>query len=398
LTLGTPAFSSSVASGATITQSGLVVSIRGLSLPSKTGSVTFRVPVTTNATIAGPTSISAVAKQSNNFSDAGTNPEANTFAVPASFPSLKTQNCDQDITGRVYHDRDQSGGFGTNNTEPGTNDVVKAGWTVTLQRNNGGTYTTVDSDTTDASGNYRVTGQLGGSYRLCVTGPGSSDPDSGVAWAVRTLATPSYWTAATGCPDITATSPNSRGVGIASLTTTNAINEDFALVPVTVFDFEGGESAGSGNYVVTAGDLSSKDPAHYTQETFTDANGNPLFIFAPINACTGCGQIYLLEHLAGTVAQSALGADRQIRLVYDDVEPFTSFKPMPYCLQDPRGSSNTDLSTDTDHVLPVVDGLKATSCIVEGHQTVDGDGTPAGALVDFEFFVYSSYDGARIGH
>ena len=362
--------------------------------------MTIQVPVTTKSVAAGPANITALVKQSNDFSDAGTNPDANTFAQPGSFPSLTTQNCDQDITGRVYHDRDQSGGFGTNNTEPGTNDVVKAGWTVTLERNNGGTYTTVDSDTTDASGNYRVTGQLGGSYRLCVTGPGSSDPDSGVAWAVRTLATPSYWTAATGCPDITATSPNSRGVGIASLTTTNAINEDFALVPVTVVDFGAGDTTNDNeDYVVTAGGDSTKLDAHYTKETFTDANGHPLFIFAPINACTGCGQIYLLEHLAGTVAQSALGADKQIKLVFDDVEPFVNFSPMPYCLQDPRGASPTDLLTA--NVIPsgtTVDGKPITSCIVEGHQTVRGDGTPAGALVDFEFFVYSSYDGARIGH
>ena len=45
---------------------------------------------------------------------------------------------------------------------------------------------------------------------------------------------------------------------------------------------------------------------------------------------------------------------------------------MPYCLQDPRGATVTDLLTDG--VLPTVDGEEATSCIVEGHQTVDGDG------------------------
>jgi hypothetical protein len=397
--LGSPAFSGSVASGATITRSGLVVSARGLSLPSKTGSVTIQVPVTTKSVAAGPANITALVKQSNDFSDAGTNPDANTFAQPGSFPSLTTQNCDQKITGRVYHDRDQSGAFGTANPEPGTNDVPKQGWTVTLERNVGGTYTTVESDTTDENGMYEVTGQLGGTYRLCVTGPGSSDPDSGVAWAVRTLTTPSYWTATTGCPDITATSPDSRGVAIASLTTTNAINEDFAVVPVTVFDFDKNDTAGSGNYVVTAGGDSTKDPAHYTQETFTDSNGHPFFIFAPINSCTGCGKIYLLEHLQGTVAQSALGADKQIKLVYDDFEPFVNFSPMPYCLQDPRGASATDLLTS--NVLPsgtTVDGKPITSCIVEGHQTVVGDGTAANANIDFEFFVYSSYDGLRTGH
>ncbi len=180
------------------------------------------------------------------------------------------------------------------------------------------------------------------------------------------------------------------GVGISSLTTTNATGEDFALVPVTVFDFQGGQTTGTGtNYVVTAGGDSTKLAAHYTKETFTDANGRPYFIFAPINACTGCGQIYLLEHLQGSIAQSALGADKQIKLVYDDTEPFTNFQPMPYCLQDPRVSSDTDLLTA--NVLPA----DQTSCIVEGHQTVRGDNSPADAMVDFEYFVYSSYDGGR---
>jgi len=72
---------------------------------------------------------------------------------------------------------------------------------------------------------------------------------------------------------------------------------------------------------------------------------------------------------------------------------------MPYCLQDPRGASATDLLTS--NVLPsgtTVDGKPITSCIVEGHQTVVGDGTAANANIDFEFFVYSSYDGLRTGH
>jgi hypothetical protein len=32
---------------------------------------------------------------------------------------------------------------------------------------------------------------------------------------------------------------------------------------------------------------------------------------------------------------------------------------------------------------------------VEGHQTADGTGTAAAATVEFEFFVYTSYDGLR---
>jgi hypothetical protein len=56
--------------------------------------------------------------------------------------------------------------------------------------------------------------------------------------------------------------------------------------------------------------------------------------------------------------------------------------------QDPRRPGNVLLDSG---VLPA----DATSCIVEGHQTVEGDGTPANASVDFEFFVYTSYEGSR---
>jgi hypothetical protein len=125
------------------------------------------------------------------------------------------------------------------------------------------------------------------------------------------------------------------------------------------------------------------------QETWTD-DGHPYFVFAPINPCTGCtGKLYLLEQLSGSVNQSDLGPTHQVQLVYDDTEPFADFNPMPYCLKDPRPMSGNTLATAG--VLPA----DATSCIVEGHQTVDGDGTVANAKVDFEFFVYTSYDGLR---
>ena len=112
------------------------------------------------------------------------------------------------------------------------------------------------------------------------------------------------------------------------------------------------------------------------QETWTDSDGRPYFVFAPINACTGCsGKIYLLEQMSGSIKQSDLGPTHQVELVYDDTEPFQTFLPMPYCLQDPREPGNTLLTTG---VLPA----DATSCIVEGHQTVDGDGTVANAKVE----------------
>ena len=115
-------------------------------------------------------------------------------------------------------------------------------------------------------------------------------------------------------------------------------------------------------YVVTAAGNTTKPPQHYVQETWTDSGGHPYFTFAPINACSGCsGQIYLLEQISGSIKQSDLGPTHQVVLVYDDTEPFQTFTPMPYCLQDPREPGNTLLETG---VLP----SGATSCIVEAHQ------------------------------
>ncbi len=344
---------------------------------------TVTVPLKTTAQ---PGEVSAVGKQANKFND--TTGTANLFERDPSQTSWPQLGC-AGISGRVYHDRDQSGAFTADPGSP-TNDVKKPGWKVTLQRQTGATtFVNVGVPaTTDANGLYNFAGlTIGSNYRLCVAAPSAPDPDNAVAWAVRQVAAV---TLVSGCSKITSSSPDSKGISVAPLTAAGKTNQDFAVVPVTVFDFEGGDTAGSGNYVVAAGGDSTKVAQHYTQETFT-SNGHPYFIFAPINACppASCGQLYLLEDLKGTIAQSALGPAKQISLVYDDSEPFTNFQPMPYCLQDPRGSSPTDLLTDK--VLPT----GATSCIVEGRQTVRGDDVAAHAFVDFEYFVYSSYDGGR---
>jgi hypothetical protein len=342
---------------------------------AKGATTTVVVPLTANAPSG---EVSAVGKQANKFNDSGGG--ANLFErnpSQTSWPRL--ESCAR-IEGRVYHDRDQSGAFAVNASSP-TSDVKKPGWIVTLTDL---ATLSVASDTSDADGRYDFTAAVGRNYRLCVRAPNA--PDNGIPWSVRQIDPPVALVA--GCSLITPSSPASSGISVAPLTAAGKTGQDFAVVPVTVLDFEGGDTAGPTNYVVTAGGDSTKVAQHYTQETFT-SNGRPFFIFAPINACTGCGQIYLLEELKGSMAQSALGPTKQISLVYDDTEPFTNFQPMPYCLQDPRGSSNTDLLTSG--VLPNGE----TSCIVEGNQTVRGNGTPAGAFVDFEFFVYSSYDGSR---
>ena len=141
-----------------ISRSGNVVSLRQLSLP-KNGVVTITAALGTGGTATSAQAITARVKQSNDFSDSGSNPNANGFDNPA-FPTIRVQACNATITGRVYHDRDQSGAFAVNPASP-TSDIAKQGWTVTLQRKTGATYTFADSDTSDANGMYSVEGPIG---------------------------------------------------------------------------------------------------------------------------------------------------------------------------------------------------------------------------------------------
>jgi hypothetical protein len=367
-----------------------LVRIRNLSL-AKNAIVTVQVALTTGSspTNGSPPGVSAVVKQSNNFNDTGGS--ANTFENPA-FPTLALQDCNATISGRVYHDRDQSGGFAVNASSP-TSDIAKAGWTVTLWRATGSGYDDVDSDSTEAGGTYSVEGPIGGNFRVCVSAAGNppGPPDSATAWAVRQV---DGVTLTTGCSDITPTSPDSSGLSVTNLPSAGKMGQDFAVVPVTVFDFEGGQSVGDGtSYVVQAAGNSDKAPQHYVKETWTDSSGRPYFVFAPINACTSdCeGEIFLLEQMGGSISQSDLGANKQVVLVYDDTEPFQTFRPMPYCLQDPRDGADL-LESD---VLPPPVGSEEehTSCIVEGHQVVGDD--PQDPEIGFTFLVYTSYDGSR---
>ena len=184
-----------------------------------------------------------------------------------------------------------------------------------------------------ADGTYSVEGPIGSDYRLCVTAP--NPPDSSSSWGIRAV---TGVTLVAGCvPPITPTSGTSDGLSVLNLPAAGATGQDFAVVPITTPDFGADDTSTAGSYVVTAAGNTTKPPQHYVQETWTDSGGHPYFMFAPINACSGCaGKIYLLEQMSGSMKQSDLGPTHQVVLVYDDTEPFQTFMPMPYCLQDPR--------------------------------------------------------------
>ena len=88
---GPPSFSPSGPAGRSISRApdSNVVSLRGLNLPKWTGTVTFSVALTTQSAAAAATSITALVKQSNDFSDSGQNPDANAFDNPAPANILK---------------------------------------------------------------------------------------------------------------------------------------------------------------------------------------------------------------------------------------------------------------------------------------------------------------------
>ena len=192
------------------------------------------------------------------------NPNANGFDNPT-FPTIQVQACTATITGRVYHDRDQSGAFAVDPSSP-TSDIAKQGWTVTLQRKTGTTtYTNVDSDSSDANGMYSVEGPIGSDFRLCVTAP--NPPDSSSRWGTSRR---DGGHARRGmCPD----HPDERrvtGALRAESARAGATGQDFAVVPITAPNFGAGSSSTAGSYVVTAAGNTTKTPQNYVQETWTD--------------------------------------------------------------------------------------------------------------------------------
>ena len=141
-----------------ISRSGNVVSLRQLSLPK--GSTVTIVAALHTAGTASQRSRSSPRSSSRTTSTTRVGANANTFDEP-DLPDDQRPACTATITGRVYHDRDQSGSFAVDPSSP-TSDIAKQGWTVTLQRKTGATtYAKVDQTSSDANGMYSVKGPIG---------------------------------------------------------------------------------------------------------------------------------------------------------------------------------------------------------------------------------------------
>jgi hypothetical protein len=376
------------ASDATSNGTKDIVSFQNLNLAvgkSVTATVNFVANASVNA------QIPAVVKQANNFND--TQGGANLFALDPSqgaFPTLRVVPC-VTVGGRVYEDRnfDNTYNVGGGNGF-GQSDLPKA-WTVSLYQKAAGApsypstpYATTNSDS--GTGLYSFGNVPAGGaydYKVCVAAAGA-DASPPSAWSVE-----SGPSAAGVCGPLSASSDStSPGYSLTALNG-NATSEDFAVNPVTA-PFGPGDTNTVGGYTVTGGTNSSKSDMRYVQETWVDSSGRTNFRFVPAATCgppLTCSTIYLLETLTADISPGILQG-QQATLLYNDTPPFYdgSFTQMPYCMTDPRQGS----ALATSGVLPTVNNVLATSCIVTGTQTVLADGT-----VHVVYVVYSSHDGGR---
>ena len=377
-------YSGSSPSGATIASTGNVVRLRELSLPKRTGAVTFSVSLNTGSGTAGLTNITAMVKQSNDFSDSGQNPDANAFDNPT-LPQLSLQTCNTTISGRVFHDRDADSVFSTGTGAFDNSDLPK-GWRVNVfaKSTSSTSFPSTPSEFVDASsttGEYSVTVPIGRDYKVCVVASGT---DASKAWGLQSPI-------GSQCGPLSSSSGATSAGHVLLNLSAAATGRDFVAVPATPSFGPGDESSIPG-YVVIAGSNGIKDPTRYTQEVWVDSGGGTNFRFAPITDCAApadCSKIHLIETMTADVTLASLNS-AQVDLKYDDVPAFDDgdLVSMPYCNTDPRPATwPTDRLLDlTPSVLPSLH----SSCIIDAAQTVIPDGK-----LRIRYVVYTSYDGGR---
>ena len=337
--------------------------------------MTFKAGVTFTATI------TAAAKQSNRFNDAGGG--ANLFDLQGSFPTLKIVTC-VTVSGRVYQDRNLDNTYTTGNGAFDDSDLPKA-WTVKIYEKVGASYSPTAFATATSSGTdgaYTFTQvPTGSDYKICVTALGT---DASSKWGLQSP------TGNAQCGPISTGGPTTSAANLLPNLSANASGKDFQVVPVVGPFGANTPPVGGAAYIVDAGSNSTKADDFYVQDTWVDSQGRTNYRFSPITVCApNCpaGNIFLLETLTADIDLDDL-AGQQASLLYDDVAPFLDgdLKPMPYCSKDPTSGVPTG-ALATSGVLPGTD----TSCIAFGQQTV----TAATGKVHVVYKVYTAYDGGR---
>jgi hypothetical protein len=386
---GTPTatFSSGTTpSGFSITRSGNVVSLRNLSLPPKSGnttsSVTFSVALATLSAAGGGEAITAQVKQSNDFSDAGQNPDANAFDNPA-FPTIALQACTTTISGRVFLDNDGDGEYDATGTPA---DAGQGQWSLSLFRTSspaGQVGSSISSASTGDVGTYTFTDvPASAEYKVCVTPPSGSG-----SWS-QTVPTGS-----TAC-DSAALPKGQPVTGLVAGTPKTGVDfgNELTVVPSCSTTFTAptiGSGSGIVEYRAQLTDPTPETPGckgAIVMYSYLE-NGSPFATIHPPASSTDDTEYWVVERLRWKVDEG--GSQNPVTLRYDDFKPYDDLKAMKMCDSDPRvGDSGFVLDENPASVMPGAPGEHTTCMIVSTD-------FPSGNPYNYEAYTVTIVDGLK---
>ena len=384
---GTP-----TATKGTVSRVGNKVSLRNLSLPAKTGFVTFTVSVSAN-TVGAAQKITAIVKQSNNFNDSGG--DANKFELQGSFPTLTVVNCVGTIEGTVWNDKNE------NTSRPAADapfEPLQEGWQIAAYKV--GATTPASTATTLSDGTYKLENvPLNKEYVICETKP-STDSRT---WGQTTPVDPAD-------PECAAGEPNGIAIGLftASLT-----GKDFGNIEVATLAC-GGTAQSNPEFTVQsgAGDncKSGTTSTDYVYEKWTEGTqqyaafhpvaGNGL---CDLGSSTAGACTYFVQRVTWTFDTNQQPDPAGRSLKYDDVKDSTTgsgyeYEAMDFCKKDPRDGTDFGLpplgapDAVKTNVLPdgtrAIDGDPQTTCLITSTETAK----PGGKIERVDY-VFTAVDG-----
>jgi hypothetical protein len=377
-----PLNSISTVSRGTVRQEATRDVIQGLNNLNLAKNAPLNITVTFKANVTfGPTNITAVVKQANNFNDSsGT---ANLFENPTPWPQLTVGGC-VTVSGTVYLDND---GDGTYDSTGSPADAVQSGWSVSLY--NTSTSGRVGNPTlSGADGIYTIKDvPIGQNYKVCVQPPANSG-----AWSQTTPP-------GTACSAESSATP--AGKVITNLQAATATGNDFGVEQTVTPSCNGTFSApliGMGTGIVdyraqlTAPPGTNGCKASVVMYSYLDSSGKPYATIHPPATSTDTTDYWVVERLRWKVDKS--GAQNPVTLQYDDSKPYgDNMSTMKMCTADPRlAGQDFQLAVNPATVMPSgtnADGVAHTTCMI---QSTD---LPSGATYNYEAYTVSIVDGLK---
>ena len=387
--LGTP-----TSSKGTVSLSGNKVSLRNLSLPAKTGFVTFTVGVRAD-TVGAAKKITAVVKQSNNFNDSGG--DANLFKLQGSLPTLTVVNCVGTIEGTVWNDKNESG------DRPAADapfEPLQGGWQIAAYRV--GATTPASTTTTLADGTYKLENvPLNKAYVVCEKQPAG---DTLHTWGQTTPTAES-----TPCMTY-GYQPN--GIELPTFTA-SVTGKDFGNIETASLGCDEGKStnpefavqSGAGDNCktgTTSTDYVYEKWAEGTKQyaAFHPVAGNGLCDLGSTSSgtCT-----YFVQRVTWTFDTNQQPDPAGRSLKYDDVKDSSDgsgyeYEAMKFCKKDPRNGTEFGLpplgspSVVKTDVLPdgtrVIDDDPQTTCLITSTETAK-----PGGKIERTDYVFTAVDG-----